>query len=53
MPSLEVVETVSFQCNLIDNQYKKKAGIIIHVSHNKSYACLLNIEPSNSVLLKT
>ena len=53
MPSLEVVETVSFQCNLIDNQYQKKAGIIIHVSHNKSYACLLNIEPSNSVLLKT
>ena len=40
--SLEVVEVVLVQCNLVDNQYQQK-------SPNKSYAYLLNIEPSNLV----
>ena len=55
VPSHEVFEVVSIQCNLVDDQsvqcnlvddqYQQKS--------NKSYAYLLNAEPSNLVFLKT
>ena len=44
--SLKVVEEVLVQCNLIDN-------MLYTFIHNKSYARLLNIEPSNPVFLKS
>ena len=51
---LEVVEVILVQCNLVDNQYQQ----IIHfyslytLIPNKSYAYLLNVEPSKLVFLK-
>ena len=53
VPSLEVVEVVLVQCNLEDNQYQQKSEVLYTFKPNKSYAYLLDAEPSNLVFLKT
>ena len=53
MLSLEVVEVVLVQCNLVDNQYQQKSEVSYFFTPNKSYAYLLNVERSNSVFLQT
>ena len=52
-PSLEVVEVFLVQCHLVDNQYQQKLEVLYTFTPNKSYAYLLNVEPSNLVFLKT
>ena len=52
VPSLEVVEVVLVQCNLVDNQYQQKSEVLYTFRPNKSHASLLNVEPSNLVFLK-
>ena len=48
MPSLEVIEVVLVQCDLIDNQYhQQKSEVLYNFKSNKSHAYLLNIELSN------
>ena len=49
VPSLEVVEVVLVQCNLIDNQHQQKSEVSYTFTPNKSYAYLLS---DNVVLLK-
>ena len=51
-PSLQVVEVLLVQCNLVDNQYQQKSKVSTFMP-NKSNAYLLNVEPSNLVFLKT
>ena len=51
--SLEVVEVVLIQCNSVDNQYQQKSEVCYTFTPNKSYAYVLNVEPSNLVFLKT
>ena len=46
VPSLEVVEVVLVQCNLVDNQYQKKSEVLYTFTPNYFYAYLLNVEPS-------
>ena len=46
VPSLEVVEVVLVQCNLVDNQYQQKSEVLYTFAPNKSYAYLLNVELS-------
>ena len=53
MPSLEVVDVVLVQCNLVGNQYQQKPEVLYPFTPNKSYTYLLNVEPSNLVFLKT
>ena len=53
VPSLEAVEGVLVQCNLVGNQYKQKTEVLYTCTPNKPYAYLLNIKPSNLVFLKT
>ena len=53
VPSLQVVEVVLVQCKLVDNQYQQKSELLYTFTPNKSYAYLLNVEPSNLVFLKT
>ena len=53
VPSLQVVEVVLVQCNLVDNHYQPKSEVLYTFTPNKSYAYLLNVEPSNLVFLKT
>ena len=50
--SLEVVEIILVQCNLVDNQYQQKSEVLYTFIPNKSYAYLLNVEPSKLVFLK-
>ena len=51
MPSLEVVEVVSVQCNLVDNQYQQNSEVYSFMP-NKYYVYLLNVEPSNLAFLR-
>ena len=53
VPSLELVEVVLFQCNLVNDQYQQKSEVLYTSTRNKSYAYLLNVEPSNLVFLET
>ena len=53
MSSLQVVEVFLVQCNLVDDQYQQKSEVVCAFTPNKSYAYLLNVEPSNLVFLKT
>ena len=46
-----MAEVVLFQCNLEYNQYQLKSEMLYTFASNKSYAYLLNVEPSNLVLL--
>ena len=50
---LEVVEVALVQCNLVLNQYQQKSEVLYTFPSNKSYAYLLNVEPSNLMFLKT
>ena len=47
VPTLEVAEVVLVQYNLVDNQYQQKSEVSLTFMPNKSYAYLLNVEPSN------
>ena len=49
VPSLQVVEVVLVQCNLIDNEYQQKSEVLYTFTPNKSYTYLLNVEPSNTM----
>ena len=54
MLSLElVVEVVLIQINLVDSQYQQKSEVLYTFTSNKSYAYLLNVEPSYLGPLKT
>ena len=53
VPSLEVVGIVLVQRNLVHNQYRQKSEVLHTFTPNKSYAYLLNVQPSNLVFLKT
>ena len=48
-----MAEVFLLQCNLARNQYQQKSEVFYTFTFNKSYACLLNVEPSNLVFLKT
>ena len=53
VPSLEVVEVILVQCYLVGNQYQQKSKVLYTFTPDKSYAYLLNVEPSNLMFLKT
>ena len=47
--SFEVVKVLLGQCNVVDNQYQQKFEVLYIFIPNKSYAYLLNVEPSTLV----
>ena len=52
VPSIEIVEVVLVQYNLVDNQYQQKSEVLYTFTPSKSYIYLLNFEPSNLAFLK-
>ena len=52
MASLEIVEVVLVQLNLVESQYQQKSEVLQTFTSNKSDTCLLNVEPSNLGFLK-
>ena len=51
--SIEVVEVVLSQYNLVNNKYQQKPEVLNNFTPNKFCASLLNVEPSTLVFLKT
>ena len=51
--SLEVVKVVLVQCNLVDSQCQQKSEVLYTFTPNKSYASLVNVEPSNLIFFET
>ena len=49
VPAIEVVEVVLVQCISVENQYQQNSEALNIFMPNKSYAYLLNVEPSNLV----
>ena len=47
--SLEIIEVVLAQCNLVDSQCQQKSEVLFTFTPNKSYAYSFNVEPSNLV----
>ena len=52
-PSLEVVDVILVQCNLVDNDCQKTSEISSTFTPNESYAYWLNMEPKYLMFLKT
>ena len=50
--SLEVVNVVLVQFNLVDNRFQQKSEVLYTFTSNKSYDYPLNVEPSNLVFFK-
>ena len=48
-----VAEVILIRYNLVHNQYQQQSDVLYTFTPNKSYAKLLNLEPSNLVFLKT
>ena len=46
IPTLEVIEVVLVQCNLVNNQYQQKSEVLYIFYLNKSYVYLANVEPN-------
>ena len=53
VPRLEVVELVLVHCNLVNNNYQQDSRILYDFVPNKTFGSLLEISPTNHVLLKT
>ena len=53
VPYLEVVELVSVHCNLVNNDYQEDSRILFIFLPNKTFGSLLEISPTNQVVLKT
>ena len=53
VPSLEVVEVILVQCNLVDNQYQQKSEVLDTFTLNECYTYLSNVETITLVLWKT
>ena len=51
--NVKAFEVILVQCYLVDNQHQQNSKVLYTFIPNKSYAYLLNIEPSNSVFLKS
>ena len=43
IPSLEAVEAILVQCNLVNKQYQQKSEILYTFMPNISYSYLLNV----------
>ena len=53
VPHLEVVELVLAHCNIINNNYQRDSTIFYTFVPNKLFGSLLEISPTNNILLKT
>ena len=50
VPSLEVIEVVLVQCNLVDNRYQQQSEVLYTFTPNKSSAYLLNVKRRNLLI---
>ena len=53
VPHLEITEVVLVHCNIVNNDYQQDSQVLYTFVPNKSFGSLLDISPSNHILLKT
>ena len=53
VPHLEIVELVLIRCNVVSNDYQQDSRILYIFVPNKPFGSLLEISPTNHILLKT
>ena len=53
VPHLEIVELVLIRCNVVNNDYQQDSRILYTFVPNKPFGSLLEISPTNHILLKT
>ena len=53
MPHLEITEVVLVHCNIVNNDYQQDSRVLYTFVPNKPFGSLLEISPTNHILLKT
>ena len=53
MPHLEITELVLVHCNIVNNDYQQDSRVLYTFVPNKPFGSLLEISPTNHILLKT
>ena len=53
VPHLEITEVVLVQCNIVSNNYQQGSRVLYMFAPNKPFASLLEISPTNHIILKT
>ena len=53
VPHLEITEIVLVHCNIVNNDYLQDSRILYTFVPNKPLGSLLEISPTNNVILKT
>ena len=53
VPHLEITEVVLVHCNIVNNDYQQDSRVLYTFVPNKSFGSLLEISPTNHILLKT
>ena len=53
VPHLEITEVVLVHCNIVNNNYQQNSRVLYTFVPNKPLGSLLEIYPTNHILLKT
>ena len=53
VPHLEITEVVLVHCNIVNNDYQQDSRVLYTFVPNKPFGNLLEITPTNFILLKT
>ena len=53
VPHVEVTEVVLVHCNIVNNDYQQDSTVLYTFVPNKPFVSLLEISPTNHILLKT
>ena len=53
VPYLEINEVVLVHCNIVNNDYHQKSGVLNTFVPNKSFGQLLDVSPKKFIFLKT
>ena len=53
VPHLEITEVILVHCNVVNNNYQQDSRVVYTFVPNKSLGSLLQISPTNFILLKT
>ena len=53
VPHLEITEVVLVHCNIVNNDYQQDSRVLYMFVPNEPFGSLLEISPTNHILLKT
>ena len=53
VPHLETAQVVLVHCNIVNNDYKQDSRVLYTFVPNEPFGSLLEISPTNHILLKT